>query len=250
MIEKGDKIRLQKYLSQAGVASRREAEKLIAKGLVKVNGRTVTEMGCKVEEGKDTVAVRGERISPETKKYILRHKPAGYICSLKDGYRRPLVTELIKGVPERLYPVGRLDLDSEGLLILSNDGDFCQKLTHPRYRVEKTYRVRLRYPLTSTGAGRLEMGVVMENGYRTAPARVRVVARDRKTVEVTIREGKKRQVKRMLLAVNNRVDYLKRVAVGPIKLGDLGRGRWRKLKPAEVAALKALSAPRSHPSIN
>ena len=228
------------------MASRREAEKLIGKGQVKVNGRTVTEMGTKVEAGKDTVAVRGERISPEKKKYLLLHKPAGYICSLKDGYQRPLATELIEGVPERLYPVGRLDLDSEGLLILSNDGDFCQKLTHPRYRVEKTYRVSLRHPLTSAGAGQLERGTVLENGYRTAPARVRIVTRDRKSVEVTIREGKKRQVKRMFLSLNNRVNYLKRVAIGPIKLGDLGRGKWRKLKLSEIAALKALFAPRSH----
>ncbi len=232
------KIRLQKYLSQAGVASRREAERLIGEGAVEVNGRTVTEMGTRVEAGKDIVTVRGKRISPEKKMYLLLHKPAGYICSMKDGYQRPLATELIKGVPERLYPVGRLDLDSEGLLILSNDGDFCQKLTHPRYRVEKTYRVSLRYPLTPAGARRLESGVILKNGYRTAPARVRIVSRGRKTVEITIREGKKRQVKRMLLAVNNRVDYLKRVAVGPLKLGDLPRGKWRKLEPMEIAALK------------
>ena len=239
MTIKGGKIRLQKYLSQAGVASRREAEKLIGEGVVKVNGRTVTEMGSKVDEEKDTVTVRGKRISPEKKQYLLLHKPTGYICSLKDGYHRPLATELIEGIPERLYPVGRLDLDSEGLLLLSNDGELCQKLTHPRYRVEKTYQVRLRYPLTSAAADRLEKGVILDDGAHTAPARVRIISRDRRIVEVIIREGKKRQVKRMLLAVSNRVEYLKRVAVGPIALGDLPRGKWRKLKPTEIAALKS-----------
>lgn len=236
---KDGKIRLQKYLSQAGVASRREAEKLIGEGMVRVNGRTVTEMGSKVLPGVDTVTVRGERISPEKKRYLLLHKPAGYISSLKDSHHRPLVTELIPGVGERLYPVGRLDLDSEGLLILSNDGEFCQRLTHPRYRVEKTYRVRLRHPLTSASAGRLEMGVVLENGYRTAPARVRIVARGRRTVEVTIREGKKRQVKRMFISLKNRVEYLKRVKIGPLELGDLKKGRYRPLTRKEVDALLA-----------
>jgi len=231
-------IRLQKYLSRAGVASRREAERLIGEGAVQVNGRTVTEMGYRVTPGRDRVMVGGGEVFPEKKRYFLLHKPAGYICSLKDGYRRPLATDLIKGVPERLYPVGRLDLDSEGLLLLSNDGDLCQKLTHPRYRVEKTYRVRLRYPPPAAAAARLRRGVVLEDGERTAPARLRTVSRDRKTVEVTIREGKKRQVKRMLLAVGNRVDYLKRMAVGPLELGSLKRGGYRPLSRKEVAALR------------
>lgn len=233
------KIRLQKYLSQAGVASRREGERLILAGKVSVNGELVTTLGIRITPEKDTISVAGRVITPEKKVYLLLNKPAGYLCSLKDRFGRPLVTELIGGIPQRLYPVGRLDLNSEGLLFMTNDGDFSQRLIHPRHQVEKTYQVRLKTGLNNIEKDRLTKGVVLDDGFRTSPARIKVLSPDRRQLEITIREGKKRQVKRMLEAVGNKVNYLRRVAIGPVKLGKLPRGKWRKLEPSEISALKA-----------
>ena len=231
-------MRLQKYLSQAGVASRREAEKWISQGRISVNDRIVTEQGTVVDPEEDRVEVDGKLVTPENNTYIILHKPSGYLCSLRDDFGRPLVTDLIRDIPQRIYHVGRLDLDSEGLLIMTNDGAFSQLLTHPSHQVEKTYRVKLRHPLDNQRVERLSRGVELDDGIVTAPARIKVLSHDRCRIEIIIREGKKRQVKRMLRAVGNRVTYLKRVAVGPVQLGDLPRGRWRKLTPREIQALK------------
>ncbi len=228
-------MRLHKYLSRAGTTSRRKAEDLIAAGRVRVNKLAVTRPGTIIDPDGDTVEVDGRPVQPEAKVYILLHKPAGYLCSLEDRFRRPLVTGLLPEIAERVYPVGRLDLDSEGLLLLTNDGDFALKLTHPRHRIEKTYEIRLRDPLSPNGEEKLRSGVTLEDGFRAGPAGVRILAPDRRAAEVTIREGKKRQVKRMLEAVGNRVVYLKRTAVGPLSLGDLGKGKWRRLTAEEVA---------------
>lgn len=231
-------MRLQKYLSQAGVASRRKAEELIARGLVRVDGRVVTTPGITVDPETASVEVNGLPVQSEIKIYLLLNKPAGYLCALKDRFGRPLVTDLIRDISQRVYHVGRLDLDSEGLLILTNDGDFAQRLTHPRHQIEKTYRLKLRGPLDNRAAEMLGKGPRLDDGFRTAPARVKILSRDRSRIEVSIREGKKRQVKRMLKAVGNEVIYLKRVAIGPLPLGDLPRGKWRKLTPREIETLK------------
>jgi len=223
----------------AGVASRREGERMILAGKVKVNERVVKELGTKVDPEKDRITAGGKTVSPEEKVYLMLNKPAGYLCSLKDRFGRPLVTDLIEGVPERLYPVGRLDLDSEGLLLLSNDGELTLKLTHPACEVEKVYRIRLRSKLEKEQGERLRQGVILGGGKRTAPAGVKICDSGQLSVEITIHEGKKRQVKRMLEAVGNKVLHLERIAIGPLKLGELPRGEWRHLKPSELSALKA-----------
>ena len=196
------------------------------------------EQGTVVEPEKDTVKVDGRVVTPENNIYIILHKPSGYLCSMKDNFGRPLVTDLIRDIPRRIYHVGRLDLDSEGLLIMTNDGFFGQMLTHPGHRVDKTYRVKLRHPLDNQRVEQLIRGVEIDDGVVTAPARVRILSRDRRRIEIIIREGKKRQVKRMLRAVGNRVTYLKRVAIGPVQLGDLPRGKWRELTFREIQDLK------------
>lgn len=232
------KIRLQKYLSRAGVASRRGAEQWISLGRISVNDRIVTEPGTVVDPEKDTVKVDGKVVTPQKNTYIILHKPSGYLCSMADNFGRPLVTDLIRDIPQRIYHVGRLDLDSEGLLVMTNDGSFSQLLTHPGRQVDKTYWVNLRHPLDNQRVEELSQGVELDDGFVTSPARIKIISRDRRRVEIIIREGKKRQVKRMLRAVGNRVIYLKRIAIGPIQLGDLARGKWRKLTPLEIQTLK------------
>jgi 23S rRNA pseudouridine2605 synthase len=233
-----EKIRLQKYLSRAGVASRREAERWISLGRISVNDRIVIEQGTVVDPEEDTVKVDGHVVTLEKNIYIILHKPSGYLCSMKDNFGRPLVTDLIRDIPQRIYHVGRLDLDSEGLLIMTNDGSFGQLLTHPGHQVDKTYRVKLRHPLDNQRVEQLIRGVEIDDGVVTAPARLRILSRDRRRIEIIIQEGKKRQVKRMLRAVGNRVTSLKRIAIGPVQLGDLPRGRWRRLTSLEIQTLK------------
>ncbi len=228
-------MRLQKFLARAGVASRRKAEELIASGRVRVNGNPVTVMGSAIDPIRDRVEVNGRRVSAEEMVYILLHKPAGYLCALSDRSRRPLVTDLVRRIPQRVYPAGRLDLDSEGLLILTNDGEFALRLTHPRHGIEKKYFLRLRDPLTGPAVERLQQGVTLDDGFQTRPARVRILSPDGREAEIAIGEGKKRQVKRMIKAVGNRVTYLRRTAVGPLRLDDLKRGEWRRLTTAEVS---------------
>jgi len=228
-------MRIQKFLSRAGVASRRKAEEMISRGRVRINGKPVNEPGTVIDPAADRVEVDGRKVSLEEKIHILLNKPAGYLCALEDRFGRPLVTDLVRDIPERIYHVGRLDLDSEGMLLLTNDGDFALKLTHPRHEIEKTYRVRLRDPLSPAAAAKLRRGVTLENGFATAPARVKILSGDGREAKIAIREGKKRQVKRMLEAVGNKVTYLERTAVGPLRLGELEKGKWRRLTPEEVA---------------
>ncbi len=236
-------MRLQKYMAMCGVAARRKCEEIIASGRVAVNGEVVSQMGVQVEEG-DRVTLDGQPITPEARKrYILYHKPAGEVTTVSDDKGRETVMDRFKDFPERIYPVGRLDYDSAGLLLLTNQGDLAQRLTHPSCEVDKTYLARVSGNPSGEALERLRRGVFMEGDERrTYPADVRVV-RDESLysdVLVTIHEGRNRQVRRMFDAVGHRVLLLRRVRFGPLELGALRRGEWRELTEDEVARLKAL----------
>lgn len=232
-------MRLQKYLAQCGVASRRHAEEMILEGLVSVNGQVITQMGVQVEEG-DEVRVKGEIVRPEAvKKYVLYHKPIGEVTTVSDPEGRPTVMQHFRDYPVRLYPVGRLDFDSEGLLLLTNDGELADKMMHPSNEVDKTYLARVTGNVTLESIRELRMGVMLDD-HKTSPARARVIKEETfaTVVLVTIHEGRNRQVRRMFDAVGHRVLMLRRVKFGPLELGNLKRGQWRELTDAEVAALK------------
>jgi len=234
------KIRLNAFLARAGVASRREADRLVAEGRVCVNGLLVESPGIRVDAASDRVEVDGRKIRGlPPPRYILVNKPPGYLVTRSDPFRRPTVMDLLPAFRERLFPVGRLDLDSEGLLLLTNDGELANRLTHPRYEVKKVYRVRVKDRLDRRSLKRLEKGVFLD-GRMTAPARVRVLGPDKEghRLEVVIHEGRKREVRRMFEAVGHPVLALKRVAFGPLSLGGLRRGEWRELKPEETARLR------------
>jgi 23S rRNA pseudouridine2605 synthase len=239
-------IRLQKILSQAGVASRRAAEKLIADGRVTVNGRTILEMGVKADPAADDIRVDGRRIrAAERLRYILLNKPKGYVTTRSDPQRRRTVMDLLSGVREYVYPVGRLDYDSEGLLLLTNDGDLAARLTHPRHGVERTYEARVAGTPDDDALTRLRKGIPLD-GHRTQPATVVLVPPRRRDEDavllLTIREGRNRQVRRMCEAVGHPVQTLRRTRVGPITDRRLKPGDWRELKEDEVAALKKAAA--------
>jgi 23S rRNA pseudouridine2605 synthase len=236
--------RLQKYLSRAGVASRRAAEELIVEGRVKVNGKVVKELGSKVLAHKDRVELDGQVIEVDERYvYLLLNKPQKYICSMDDPEGRAVVTELIPPQFGRVYPVGRLDWDSEGALLMTNDGELTNLLTHPRHEVEKTYMVKVTGLVDNMDARieRARGGVVLDDGYRTLPSSI---FRDSDTglhtwFVVTIREGKNRQIRRMFETVGLDVRRLKRISYGPLMLGDLGYGEWRRLAEFEVETLYA-----------
>jgi pseudouridine synthase len=247
--------RLQKVLSQAGIASRRAAERLIAEGRVTVNGRTVTEMGTKADPGVDDVRVDGRRIKgAERTRHILLNKPAGYVTTRSDPQRRPTVIDLLAGVREYVYPVGRLDYDSEGLIILTNDGELAARLTHPRHGVERTYEAKVAGMPDAEAVERLRTGIPLD-GRRTLPAHITLL-NDRRgerdgILRLTIREGRNRQIRRMCEAVGHPVKALRRVRVGPISDRRLKPGEWRELTAQEIAALRhaATSQPaRSRPA--
>jgi 23S rRNA pseudouridine2605 synthase len=235
--------RLQKILAQAGVASRRAAEKLIADGRVTVNGQTVRTMGTKADPAHDDIRVDGRRLrSPQRTRYILLNKPAGYVTTRSDPQRRPTVIDLLRDVHEYIFPVGRLDYDSEGLLLLTNDGTLAAQLTHPRHGVERTYEVRLAGTPDAEALERLRKGIVLD-GRRTSPAEVALLSsrRDREgALRLTIREGRNRQVRRMCEAVGHPVRALRRVRIGPLTDSRLKPGQWRELTPDEVRALRAV----------
>lgn len=235
------KQRLQKLISAAGLASRRQAEQWIDQGRVSVNGR-VASLGESADPEVDRIEVDGRPLAfTEEKYYLLLNKPVGYVTTRRDPQGRPVVTDLVRDIPARLYPVGRLDLTTEGLLLLTNDGALANFLAHPRHRVDKTYLARVRGALSEAERRSLERGVVLEDG-PTAPARVgnvRVVG-NHTWFEITIREGRNRQVRRMCEAVGHPVSRLKRIRIGFLELGDLPQGKFRKLTPAEVSRLKKL----------
>jgi 23S rRNA pseudouridine2605 synthase len=235
-------LRLQKIISQAGVASRRAAEKLIAEGRVTVNGETVTAMGTKADPSRDDIRVDGRRIkSTERPRYILLYKPAGYVTTRSDPQRRRTVLDLLHGVREYVYPVGRLDYDTQGLLLLTNDGDLAARLTHPRHQVDRTYEAFVAGIPDDEAIDRLRRGIPLD-GRRTLPADVLLVNKGRRdkngVLIITIREGRNRQVRRMLDAVGHPVESLRRIRFGPLSDRGLQPGKWRELSEVEVEKLK------------
>lgn len=234
--------RLQKFLANAGVASRRKAEELITSGRVKVNGRVVTELGTKIDDAKDVVVVSGKQIKSAEPIWIALHKPRGYLSTRQDPQGRPTVYDLLPPALHGLFYVGRLDLDSEGLLLLTNDGDTANRLLHPRYEVERVYEVLVRGELKPDRIEQLLEGVELDDGVATAQSvKVLGLARNEMRLRIVLREGKKREVRRMLWAVGHKVLRLKRLSYGPIKLGRLPEGKWRKLTEAELASLPGTS---------
>ena len=236
-------MRLQKYMAMCGVAARRKCEEIIAAGRVSVNGQIITEMGTQVQEG-DEVRVDGTLIRlEEEKRYVLYHKPAGEVTTVSDEKGRETVMDRFRDFPVRLYPVGRLDYDSEGLLLLTNDGELAQRLTHPSCEVDKVYLARVTGNPSNEAIDRLRRGVFMEGHQRkTYPAQVRVV-RDESLfsdIVVTIHEGRNRQVRRMFDAVGHKVLLLRRIRFGAVELADLRRGEWRELTQEEIDALHRL----------
>ena len=232
-------MRLQKYLADAGIASRRASEKMIAEGRVSVNGTVVHEMGFQVEEA-DHVAVDNKPVALNYEKhYILYHKPMGEVTTVSDDEGRATVLDKFADYPVRLYPVGRLDYNSEGLLLLTNDGELTNKMLHPSRLVDKVYLARISGKLTPEEARKMETGVYIE-GYKTAKAKVRILKADEERTDatITIHEGKNRQVRKMFEAVGHQVLLLRRVRFGPLELGDLPRGRWRQLTTSEINKLK------------
>jgi len=234
--------RLQKILSQAGIASRRASEQLMLDGRVTVNGATVRELGTKADASRDDIRVDGRRVKIVTRhRYLLLNKPRGYVTTRADEKHRPTVIDLLRGVSEYVYPVGRLDYESEGLLLLTNDGDLAARLTHPRHGVARVYEARVLGVPDERDLARLSQGLVID-GRRTEAADVSLLphARDAKeaTLVVTIREGRNRQVRRMCEAVGHPVTHLKRVAIGTIRDSTLKVGRWRELRPEEVERLR------------
>ncbi|MGN0659735.1 MAG: pseudouridine synthase [Emergencia sp.] len=232
-------MRINKYIAAAGVASRRKADELIAAGNVKVNGATLREPGYDVAEG-DVVEVNGRRIQAEEKKvYILLNKPVGYVTTVSDDMERPTVMDLVQDVDARVFPVGRLDFNTSGMLILTNDGDFAYRMTHPKHEITKTYRARVAGVLSDEKCARLRKGVDI-GGFVTSPAKVNIIkGMPRSTiVDITIHEGKNRQVRKMFKAVGNNVQELQRVAIGKIPLGRLSEGHYRKLTREEIEYLK------------
>ncbi len=232
-------LRLQKYIADSGITSRRKAEELIRMGRVRVDGKVVTEMGTKIDPEINSVEVDGHNVRPQQKKfYIMLNKPAGYITTTSDDFDRPTVMELTRDVHARIYPVGRLDYDTSGMLILSNDGDFANTIMHPSNKMKKTYIVWTRGMVTPEAIRKLRAGVDIGD-YITRPAEVELIgANERESnIKVIIGEGKKRQVRKMCEAVGFPVIRLKRVEIGGVSLGNLPEGKWRHLRNAEIELL-------------
>lgn len=232
-------IRLQKYMAEAGVASRRKCEELIAMGKVEVNGQVVTLPGTKIF-GNEVIKVDGKEIRQEQNKvYVLLNKPVGYISTSKDQFSRKTVLDLVDTIKKRIYPVGRLDYDTSGLMILTNDGELANRLTHPKHEMNKVYRVMIDGNIRESDIKSLKTGISIED-YTTAPAKVHIIETSKKEsiVEITIHEGKNRQVRKMFEALGYAVLRLKRVAIGPITIEGLEEGKWRYLSKKEIEALK------------
>lgn len=233
-------MRLQKYMAECGVASRRHAEEMIADGRVTVNGLLITQMGFQVEEG-DTVTCDGKVIRPEIRKrYIIYHKPVGEVTTVSDPEGRETVLDHFKSLPERVYPVGRLDYDSEGLLLLTNDGELTERLLHPRHEVEKSYLARVTGTVSDDDMMRLRRGIMLDD-HKTSPAKAKLIRQETfaAVVLITIHEGRNRQVRRMFEETGHNVLRLTRVRFGPLELGDLPRGQWRDATVEEIRRLDA-----------
>lgn len=234
-------MRLQKYLAEAQVASRRKAEEIILQGRVKVNDKTITELGIKIESDKDIVTVDGKRVQIcEKMIYIMLNKPEGCVTTVKDQFDRKSVIDYVSDVKERVYPVGRLDYNTSGLLILTNDGDLTYKLTHPKHNIEKTYIADVDREPDSNDIERFKRGLIID-GRKTAPAEIEIMKKGRLTsLKIKIHEGRNRQVRKMCAAINCNVVRLKRIAEGNIELGKLEKGKYRYLTDEEIMYLKGL----------
>lgn len=228
--------RLQKILAQAGIASRRKAEELIREGKVRVDGMVVTEMGVRVDPATQKIECNGRPVfSLEKKVYILLHKPAGFLSTVRDPQGRPIVTDLLPNIKERIYPVGRLDLDTEGALLLTNDGELAQAVLHPSREVKKTYVAKIKGRPGPKKLAALSRGIELE-GKKTWPAEITVLASEKQTttIQIVIHEGRKRQVRKMFEAVGHPVLQLKRMAYGQLALGELKPGKYRFLPPGDI----------------
>jgi 23S rRNA pseudouridine2605 synthase len=235
------KLRLNKILAQAGLSSRRGADRLIVDGRVAVNGVVARELGTLADPERDVVTLDGRPLPrAEDKHYLVLHKPAGYVTSVSDPRGRPVVSDLVKDVAARLYPVGRLDWDVEGALLMTNDGELTHRLLHPRYGLPRVYEAEVEGRVAAGALERWRRGVVLDDG-PARPLEVEILTADREAtlVRLTFTEGRKHEVKRYCEALGHRVRRLRRVAFGPVQLGDLPRGRYRRLSPREVSALRA-----------
>ena len=229
-------IRLQKYLAQCGIASRRKAETLIAEGRVSVDGRIVETMGMKIDPGEQKIVFDGKQVMPEKQKlYFLLNKPQGYVTTVADPQGRPIVTDLIHDIEERLFPVGRLDLDTQGALLLTNDGDLAQKMQHPSYEVTKTYEAVVSGQPKQKNLDSLKKGILLE-GKKTSPAQLSVIKSfsGSTLLHITIHEGRKRQVRKMFGAIGHPVKRLKRIAYGSLYLNNLPEGSYRRLNKGDL----------------
>lgn len=235
-------IRLQKYLADAGIASRRKAEELIANGYISVNGRVVTQLGTKVDDKKDEILYKGKAVKiKEGHVYIMLHKPQGYVTTVKDQFDRPAVLDLVKGVKQRIFPVGRLDYDTSGLLLLTDDGDLTYRLTHPKHDVEKIYEAKLFGVPDENDMYEFKRGILID-GVKTKPASIEILKKEEKYcfVKITITEGKNRQVRKMCESIKHPVAMLKRIGIGNLSLGDLQKGKYRYLTEKEISYLKSM----------
>lgn len=236
-----EEVRLQKFLANSGICSRRKAEEHILNGDVQINGNTVTELGIKIVPGKDEVVFKGKKVeqNDHNKVYILLNKPIGYVTTTKDQFGRDTVLDLVK-VKEKILPVGRLDMYTSGAIILSNDGEFIYKITHPKYEVEKTYNVTLKGKVTAEEVEALRNGVEIED-YTSGKAKVKILKIDQEKdisrLEITIHEGKNREVRKMCAAIDKKVLALHRSRIGNIHVKDLKLGDWRYLKKHEIEQL-------------
>lgn len=238
-----EEIRLQKFLANAGIASRRKCEELILDGKISVNGKVITELGTKINPNNDIVVYDGKEVKNEDRQfiYILLNKPIGYVTTVEDQFGRDCVLDLIKEVDTRIVPVGRLDMYTSGALILTNDGDFVYKVTHPKHEISKTYTVTVKGIVSEDEIQNLRDGVIINNDYKTRPAEVRIRKIDKEKsisrIEITIHEGKNRQVRKMCEAIGKKVLALHRNKIGNITVKDLKIGNWRYLNSNEVKEL-------------
>jgi len=232
-------MRLNRFLAHCGVSSRRKCDEIIFSGQVKVNGITVNTPGFTVNPEKDSVTVGGKIIIPESKVYIALNKPANVLSTLKDDFGRKIITDLLKDVKMRVYPVGRLDYDVSGIILLTNDGELANRLIHPKYKVTKTYIAKIKGNIKKSELKKLEKGVFLDDGKKTLPAKCKLIKQDDEfsIVELQIREGRKRQVKKMFESVKHPVIELKRIKFATVGLNDLKEGQWRYLTQKEVKKL-------------
>ncbi len=235
-------VRLQKFLAEAGIASRRKAEELIVMGKIQLNGKVVTELGTKVDTQKDVVLYQNKKVEiKQNFVYIMLYKPEGYVTTVKDQFQRPTVMDLLKDITERVYPVGRLDYDTSGLLLLTNDGDLTYRLTHPKHHIEKTYEAKLFGIPSEQDILKFRRGIIID-GKKTEPATLEILKKEKKytTVRIVIQEGRNRQVRKMCQAIKHPVAQLKRIGTGTLFLKDLKKGSYRYLTQKEISYLKSL----------